>query len=104
MLNKFKKKMFERTNKKVIEYALNNKDVWLEVLKQINIKYKGRIFADIIIEDNHFNNFTLTKATILGDVFIKNNTYIPEDDDLKDKKPFVELSNSELHKQIFFDD
>ena len=57
MFNKLKNKMVERSNKRILEYVLNTPDIWLEVLRVINNKYEHKIFNDVIIKENHFNNF-----------------------------------------------
>ena len=98
MFNKLKKKMVERSNKRILEYVLNNSDIWLEVLRIINNRYEGKIFRDIKIERNRFNHLKLNNLTILGGIYIKDNIYIPKDDDLKDKNHFIELSNNDIKK------
>lgn len=92
MFKKIKEKMVERSNKRILEYVLNNPDIWLEVLRIINNRYEGKIFNDFKIEGNRFNHLKIDRLTVLGGVYISNNTYIPEDNNFKDKKPFVELN------------
>ena len=92
MFNKLKEKMIERYNKRILEYVLNTPDVWLEVLRVINNKYEHKIFNDLIIKENRFNHLKIDRLTVLGGVHIGNNTYIPEDNNFKDKKPFIELN------------
>ena len=99
MFNNFKKKMVERTNKKVLEYALNTPDVWLEVLRGINNKYEHKIFNDLIIKENHFNNLKLQGLTILGGVSIVGNIYVPEDHNPKSKKKFMEFIENDIKRK-----
>lgn len=100
MFNNFKKKMVERSNKRILEYVLNNSDIWLEVLRIINNRYEGKIFNDIKIEGNCFNHLKFDRLIVLGGVYTSNNTYIPEDNNFKDKKPFIEL-NEYQNKEIW---
>ena len=98
MFNKLKNKMVERTNKKVLEYVLNTPDVWLEVLRVINNKYEHKIFNDLIIKENRFNNLKVEGLIILGGVSIIGNTYIPEDHNLKSEKKFMEFIANDKRK------
>ena len=98
MFKKLKEKMVERSNKRILEYVLNTPDIWLEVLRIINNKYENKIFNDLIIKENRFNNLKLKGLTILGGVIITDNIYIPEDDNLKDKKPFMEFIENDIRR------
>ena len=96
MFNKFKNKMIEKSNERILKYVLNTTDIWLEVVRIINNKYEHKIFNDLIIKENHFNNLKLQGLTILGGVIIKDNIYIPEDDSSKSKKKFMEFIENDI--------
>lgn len=98
MFNKFKNKMVERSNKRILEYVLKTPEVWLEVLRIINKRYENKIFGSLKIENNKFNSLKLEGFTILNGIQVNNNIYIPEDENLK--KPFIELSNSAFYKNF----
>ena len=98
MFNNFKKKMVERSNKRILEYVLNTPEIWLEVLRIINKRYDNKIFGSLKIENNKFNSLKLDGFTILNGIQVNNNIYIPEDDNLK--KPFIKLSNSAFYKNF----
>ena len=99
MFNKLKNKMIEKSNERIIKYVLNTPDIWLEVVRVINNKYENKIFNDLIIKDNRFNNLKLQGLTILGGVIIKDNTYIPEDDSSKGKKKFMEFIANDIKRK-----
>ena len=96
--SKLKDKMIEKSNEIIIKYVLNKPDIWLEVVKVINNKYEHKIFNDLIIKENRFNNLKLQGLTILGGVIITDNIYIPEDDNLKDLKPFMEFIENDIRR------
>ena len=96
MFNKFKNKMIEKSNKRILKYVLNTPDVWLEVLRVINNKYEHKIFNDLIIKENHFNNLKLEGLTILGRVSIVGNTYVPEDHNPKSENKFMEFIENDI--------
>lgn len=92
MFNKLKNKMIEKSNERILKYVLNTPDIWLEVLRIINNKYEHKIFNDFKIENNKFNHLKIDRLIVLGGVYISDNTYIPEENNFKDKKPFIELN------------
>ena len=96
MFKKLKVKMVERLNKRILEYVLNTPDIWLEVLRVINNKHEHKIFNDLIIKENHFNNLKLQGLTILGRVSIVGNTYVPEDHNPKSEKKFMEFIANDI--------
>ena len=99
MFNKLKDKMIEKSNDTIIKYVLNTPDIWLEVVRVINNKYENKIFNDLIIKDNRFNNLKVQGLIILGGVIIKDNIYIPEDDSLKGKKKFMEFIANDIKRK-----
>lgn len=98
MFNKFKNEVIEKLNERILEYVLNTPDIWLEVLRIINNKYENKIFSGVEIKDSRFNQLKIENSLILGAPIIRDNTYIPKDDNLTDIEPFIVFKGNIIEK------